>query len=112
VSPVPPYKTPILEVAPTTPLRTSSGPFNPPASVRMPALLNDDVAVRPTYKPSSVENRVEDAYANERRSVDESNVNAVSPPKVPLALNCTSPLEPPGEPLPPAMPRLDVATRS
>ena len=29
MSPVPPYKTPIEVVAPTTPFRASSGPFKP-----------------------------------------------------------------------------------
>src|SRR3989344_5500839 len=49
--PVPPYNTPTLVVAPTTPLRASSGPLREPARVSTPAELKEEVAVAPNTAP-------------------------------------------------------------
>lgn len=73
VCPVPPYTAPIVDVAPTTPARASSGPLRL-VRVRTPAESNDDVAVAP--KRTELEVRppkkpvVEVAFANIADDVD------------------------------------------
>ena len=67
VRPVPPYKTEMEVVAPTTPLRASRGPFKL-VRVSIPAPSNEEVAVPPKYAVYA-ERRVEEELVNCWRAV-------------------------------------------